>query len=512
MKTVLLAALVGMSTSVFAVGKLSLQSLLSEMTNADSATYLSSAPFKTRMWSSTDPSVVTVGGTNWFANLDCRRFVRVETNDQGRAEHVLLDAEGPGAVVRFWMTVVNIPESGILRIFVDGKKVIEGKSFDIVSGNVLSEAPLADSVAPQTPPERRGNDLYLPIPYAKSCKITAEYEEKDDRGYYYNIETRTYPADTEVESFSLEALAACKEQIARVNAELKGGTAFPLPKGCATQTTNNFLLAAGSEKAFSFSGPGAIREIALNCNLLGWTTDVPMPEDIVVVLDFDGERTVEMPVTAFFGVGPTLRSFQTRFCSFTNNVLRARWVMPYRETARVAVRCDSHFPLFIHALSVTSGAYDWKEGDSQHFYATRKMYRQIRTRENGQHRDLNYLTVHGRAGRLVGCGVTILNSAPIWWGEGDEKIYIDGERFPSYFGTGTEDHYGYAWSRPETFSHPFLAQPEGAGAMHPGYAVNLRHRVLDVIPFRSSLIFDMELWHWRDCVVDYETFCWYYQQ
>ena len=45
-----------------------------------------------------------------------------------------------------------------------------------------------------------------------------------------------------------------------------------------------------------------------------------------------------------------------------------------------------------------------------------------------------------------------------WWGEGDEKIYVDGEDFPSHFGTGTEDYYGYAWCRPEEFAERGLSQ------------------------------------------------------
>lgn len=55
-----------------------------------------------------------------------------------------------------------------------------------------------------------------------------------------------------------------------------------------------------------------------------------------------------------------------------------------------------------------------------------------------------------------------------------------------------------------------LAQPDGNGNLQPGASVNIRHRVLDAIPFGTSLVFDMELWHWRECVVDYDAFCWYY--
>lgn len=29
-----------------------------------------------------------------------------------------------------------------------------------------------------------------------------------------------------------------------------------------------------------------------------------------------------------------------------------------------------------------------------------------------------------------------------WWGEGAENVFVDDNRFPSYFGTGTEDYFG----------------------------------------------------------------------
>lgn len=53
-------------------------------------------------------------------------------------------------------------------------------------------------------------------------------------------------------------------------------------------------------------------------------------------------------------------------------------------------------------------------------------------------------------------------------------------------------------------------EPDGSGNLTPRASVCLRHRALDAIPFRSSLRFDMEVWHWKDCLVDYDTVCWYY--
>jgi hypothetical protein len=113
-------------------------------------------------------------------------------------------------------------------------------------------------------------------------------------------------------------------------------------------------------------------------------------------------------------------------------------------------------------------------------------------------------------GVYVGDTLAIFNGASAWWGEGDEKIYVDGESFPSHFGTGTEDYYGYAWCRPEFFEAPFHAQPSGAGNFTPGLSVNSRYRSLDAIPFTTSIQFDMEMWHWRQTIVNFAPAAFWY--
>ena len=89
-----------------------------------------------------------------------------------------------------------------------------------------------------------------------------------------------------------------------------------------------------------------------------------------------------------------------------------------------------------------------------------------------------------------------------WWGEGDEKIYVDGdydmEKFPGIFGTGTEDYYGWAGgvnpTRTDEFNNPFLSNVRvgGLDGGTKGYNINTRIRSLDAIPFKQRLVFDME--------------------
>ena len=127
----------------------------------------------------------------------------------------------------------------------------------------------------------------------------------------------------------------------------------------------------------------------------------------------------------------------------------------------------------------------------------------------GDHFDINYVDIEG-SGVYVGDAVTIFNTVDAWWGEGDEKIYVDGETFPSSIGTGTEDYYGYAWCKPEVFSHPFIAQPNGEGNFFPGITINMRYRTLDAIPFTSKISSNIELWHWVPTIMNFAlTSYWY---
>ena len=71
--------------------------------------------------------------------------------------------------------------------------------------------------------------------------------------------------------------------------------------------------------------------------------------------------------------------------------------------------------------------------------------------------DWTYCDLKGK-GVFVGDMLSIMSPVGAWWGEGDEKIFVDGEKFPSWFGTGSEDYYGYAWSNPEPFQHPYHNQ------------------------------------------------------
>ncbi len=114
--------------------------------------------------------------------------------------------------------------------------------------------------------------------------------------------------------------------------------------------------------------------------------------------------------------------------------------------------------------------------------------------------DWNFIEITGR-GVLVGDQWTVLNPNGGWWGEGDEKIYVDDDfqrDFPSHFGTGTEDYYGWAGghvpTREDEFSHPLLSNIRvgGLDGGTRGFNICTRQRGFDAVTFTNRLRFDIE--------------------
>jgi hypothetical protein len=184
--------------------------------------------------------------------------------------------------------------------------------------------------------------------------------------------------------------------------------------------------------------------------------------------------------------------------------LHCRWLMPFAQSTELWFE-----NLGDHATTVSmklrQSHWTWDER-SMHFHARWRGEHDLKTRPMI---DWNHLTIEGQ-GVFVGDALSIGNPTTQWWGEGDEKFYVDGEKFPSHFGTGTEDYYGYAWSSPELFQHPLHNQTRCDGPNVFGWTSVNRFRALDAIPFTKSLRFDMEVWHWKECEIERAATVYYY--
>lgn len=498
--------------------EISLDYLLEQMTTRRLLPEYPTPYFTCRQFSSYDQRSVAPGEEGWFANHDASWFIRTEEND-GRREFVMMDAEGPGAIVRFWMTFGNeAAYTGTLRIYFDGSQtpVIEGPVLDIISGGSLVGEPLSSSVSPETNYFQRGHNLYLPMPYAISCKVTYEcpglIPERHSPSVYYNINYLTYEEGTAVKTFTMEDLAAAADQIKTLSKVLTAGE-VPLPeKSRSTPLTGP--LQPGESLSAQITGSGAIYRMSFSLNAEN------MPQALrstVMTISFDGKETVWSPLGDFFGTGYKLTPYLTWHTRVgEDGVMTCYWTMPYRNGAEVIITNHGEQVVELSLGEIISAKYKWTS-NSMYFGARWHEYHEIQTAGakgvggTDLHEDLNFATLEG-TGVYAGDAITIFNTVDAWWGEGDEKIYVDGEAFPSHIGTGTEDYMGYAWCRPEPFSHFLIAQPDGSGNFHPGMTVNMRHRMLDGIPFTQSLKFDLELWHWAPTIMNYAIVSYWYMK
>ena len=458
--------------------------LLDEMVDRAALASYPDPAYTCRQFSSYDPDSVSRDDQDtWFANGDRGHYLRVEEKGE-RQEWVMMDAAGPGAVVRIW----SANPKGVLRVYLDGasKPVLEGEMTDLLGGTGQVASPLSAQ-------RSRGWNLYLPIPYAEHCKITSSAGN-----FYYQINYRTYEAGAKVKSLTPRALDTHAEKIAAVQEALLFASTPVLSKWTYSKTIRPNQIGALHPQP----GTGAIDSLTIKLDHEDLDTAL---RTTVLQMVFDAEETVWCPVGDFFGSGAGLNVQSDWWRTvLEDGTMSCRWTMPYRGEAVIYLINLGETPVTVHA-SCTTKDWEWTD-DSMHFHARWRQENPIPTRPM---KDWNYVNVEGR-GVFVGDTLAVANPVKIWWGEGDEKIFVDGEEFPSHFGTGTEDYYGYAWCCNEPFQAPFHSQPRCDGPGNFGHSVVSRVRALDGIPFTKSFHFDMEVWHWADCDVGYAVTSYFY--
>lgn len=102
--------------------------------------------------------------------------------------------------------------------------------------------------------------------------------------------------------------------------------------------------------------------------------------------------------------------------------------------------------------------------------------------------EANFMALHTEGkGKYVGLVLSIVLGEDGWFGEGDERIYVDGVEVPYVQGTGLDDFFGCAWGFQKGFSGPYIGTPVAGdlkrGAEFTGYRFLLR----DPITFEKSI-------------------------
>jgi len=189
-----------------------------------------------------------------------------------------------------------------------------------------------------------------------------------------------------------------------------------------------------------------------------FTIDFSRPEawrDIVLRMYWDGEEnaSVEVPIGDFFFQGwcrPALVNSQyvqvTPKCGFNSS-----WPMPFREGARITVENQSGEDVkrFFYQINYSLRVIP---GDAMYFHA--QWRRENPLREPGTFTMLD--DVKGK-GNFLGFYLSIGTDIGRWWGEGEVKFFLDGDREnPTVCTTGTEDVVGGSYC----FLVPVAESPE----------------------------------------------------
>ena len=490
---VLVLAVAMLSTSAVAAKRITLESLLNETISLDRLAVAPSQSYVTRQFSSydqrsTDPTILT--DENWFANGDRNQHLRVEEN-QGREEYVLMDAAGPGAVVRFWSA--NPDEGGVVRFYLDNNEypAIE------MPLNALLGGKTAPYIAPFCGEHSKGWNCYMPVPYQEHCKITIS-----EGNIYYQINYRTYEPGTSIKTFTL-AQADMAMSLIRDNAAMLA-TPYEAVKPHAGQAAPyGTFIDAGTSESMEISGPGAIYRIT--CAVNADNIEAALRACVISITFDDQENAVSAPLGDFFGTAPGINPYQALpMGALEEGMMYCHWVMPFKESAIITVENFGDSDVQLNG-EIAVAPREWDD-ETLYFHAKWRAEKDIPTRPM---QDWNYMTLGGK-GRFAGVSLHVANPVGDWWGEGDEKIYVDGEMFPSHFGTGTEDYFGYAWCSNALFTHAYHNQVRCDGPGNYGHTCVNRMHIMDDIPFNESFRFDMEVWHWADTKITQSITAYWY--
>lgn len=467
------------------------QGLLREMIDLPGLAETPEPEFKLVQFSSYDRASKSPK-EEWFANNDRGQYLRVEQRG-GRAEHVMMDMRGPGAIVRIW----SANPSGMIRFYFDGADTpaFEAKMAEMLGGS-LDRMP-----APISGERSRGWNCFFPITFAGQCKVTC-----DAADVYYHINARKYPSGTQIDTFDWRGLEAMMPEIKYVAYKLARPREASAPPPDAVAKNFAFTLNPGESRTFAdIRGAQAVRQLVMTAKADDRAAAL---RECLLTIRFDQTETVNCPLGDFFGTAPGANPYESLPCGITaDGEMWAHWVMPFSTAAEFTLKNTGRQTVVIDGR-IAAQPRPWDDR-SLYFHATWQAEAEIPTRPM---KDLHVADITG-AGVYVGTAMSITNPVEDWWGEGDEKIYVDGERFPSFFGTGTEDYFGYAWCCPEKFTHAYHAQPRCDGPGNFGHTSVNRWHIFDRIPFSGSLRFDLELWHWhKTAKVSWATVAYWYGQ
>lgn len=236
-----------------------------------------------------------------------------------------------------------------------------------------------------------------------------------------------------------------------------------------------------------------------------WMTAYPECwRELILRMYWDGERepSVEVPLGDFFCNGWCERKNVQSVPIAVNPAggFNSYFPMPFRNCAEITIEnIGTEKQIFFYQIDYQLSEVD---EDAAYFHASFR-------RENPVEYMKPYKILDGVRGKgqYVGTYAAWQVNSNEWWGEGEVKFYLDGDKeYPTICGTGTEDYFGGAWN----FEYPKGEYGEFSNLYH-GLQVNkpdglyranqrfgmYRFHILDPIYFERELKVTMQALGWR---------------
>ena len=357
-------------------------------------------------------------------NYDSGNLLRVEPAGKPftdpAAEWVLFEADGPGVLTSIWFTGKNKKGKpyigGRLNFYFDheAKPSFSAMLPDLLTDGNVFPAPLAEQ-------SHGGWVGYAPVYFARGLRLTLT-GHNDSYVHRKNARGETIPHLYHQFTWQKLSKRVKSTRIGRQKYE-----AWRRDESGAVRESSHELAAGRAVTIAEFQGKGILNELRLNFS--GTEAD-----SAVLEVEADGKDTVKLPVAEFWGFSRTARPearLQSLLLGVEDDGTYYSWFpMPFRE--RLVIRLTAPGGSVRVTTRVRKG---WPEKEHFYFHATRVSD----TTEAG--RDIHILEAKGR-GHFAGTILEVNDKSM----EGDDRFYVDGEKFPpSWHGTGTEDYFRCGW-------------------------------------------------------------------
>ena len=246
-------------------------------------------------------------------------------------------------------------------------------------------------------------------------------------------------------------------------------------------------------------GPGCIQQI--------WMTPTGNWRRAILRFYWDGETepSVECPVGHFFacGWGKYCQINSLPVCVNPGSAFNCCWQMPFHKKARITLENTDEKDMTLY-YQVNYTLTDVPK-DAGCFHAQFRHESPLKTKGL-------YTILDGVAGKgqYVGTYLAWEARSKGWWGEGEIKFFMDGDKeFPTICGTGTEDYFcgSYNFENRETkkyqvFSTPYtgLAQvlPPDTAYVPPQKFGLYRWHIMDPVRFQKDLKVTIQALGWQE--------------